>query len=102
VLNWSVDFGPARWDLMPVLPSVARTLTDEERKRQELARRIITGMDTRCVDRPEGDERPPDEIISDRIAEQSQPLAVCLSLGRGGIVAGLTVLHNGNIQKAET
>jgi len=72
VLNWSVDFGYAHWDLMPILPSVAGTLTDEERKREALARRIVMGMDTRFVERPEGDVRPPEEIISDWIAEQSQ------------------------------
>ena len=72
VLNWSVDFGRVQWDLVPILPSVARTLTDEERQREELARRIITGMDTRWVQRPAGDVRPPAEIVSDWIAEQKR------------------------------
>ena len=75
VLNWSVDFGIARWDLLPVLPSVAGTLTDEQRKREQLARRIIMGMDTRWMERKDGDTRPPAEIVSAWIAEQNKQLA---------------------------
>ena len=72
VLNWSVDFGLAHWDLMPILPSVARTLTDQEREREALVRRILQGMDTRLVERPPGDARPAGEIISRWIAEQGR------------------------------
>ena len=76
VLNWSVDFGYAHWDLMPILPSVAGTLSGEDRKREALVRRVIMGMDTRLVERPADDVRPPEEIISDWIAEQNrQPAA---------------------------
>jgi lysophospholipase L1-like esterase len=75
VLNWSVDFGLARWDLMPILPSVAGTLTDDQREREQLARRIIMGMDTRWIERKNGDTRPPAEIVSDWIAEQKKQLA---------------------------
>ena len=75
VLNWSVDFGLARWDLLPILPSVAGTLTNEQREREQLARRIIMGMDTRWLERKDGDMRPPAEIVSDWIAEQKKQLA---------------------------
>jgi len=74
VLNWSVDFGLARWDLMPILPSVAETLTEEQREREQLARQIIMGMDTRWMERKDGDTRPPAEIVSDWIAEQKKQL----------------------------
>jgi lysophospholipase L1-like esterase len=72
VLNWSVDFGRAQWDLMPILPSVAGTLSHEDREQERLERRIIMGMDTRWVERLEGDARSPDKIISDWIAEQKK------------------------------
>jgi len=75
VLNWSVDFGIARWDLLPVLPSVAGTLTNEQRGREQLARQIIMGMDTCWMERKDGDMRPPAEIVSDWIAEQKKQLA---------------------------
>ena len=79
VLNWSVDFGYAHWDLMPILPSVAGKLTDQECKREALARRIVMGMDTRWVERRKGDVRPPHEIIADWIAEQKEQLATRVS-----------------------
>jgi len=74
VLNWSVDFGLARWDLMPILPSVVGALTDEQREREQLARQIIMGMDTRWMERQHGDTRPPAEIVSDWISEQMRQL----------------------------
>ncbi|MFC1596523.1 SGNH/GDSL hydrolase family protein [Planctomycetota bacterium] len=70
VLNWSVDFGQAHWDLVPILPSVAGELTDEERGREALVRRITMGIDTRWIERQPGDERSPAEIVADWIAEQ--------------------------------
>jgi hypothetical protein len=76
VLNWSVDFGLARWDLLPILPSVAGELTDEQRERERLARQIVLGMDTRWMERKDGDTRPPTEIVADWIAEQKKQLAV--------------------------
>lgn len=72
VLNWSVDFGLARWDLMPILPSVAGGLTADERGREQLARQMMMGMDTRLVERKDDDTRPPAEIVSDWIAEQKK------------------------------
>jgi hypothetical protein len=70
VLNWSVDFGQARWDLLPILPSVAGTLNDDELKREALARRIIMGIDTRWIEREPGDGRSATEIVADWIADQ--------------------------------
>ena len=75
VLNWSVDFGKAGWDLVPILPSVTGTLTGEQREREELARRIIMSMDTRWVERQRGDTRPCAAIVSDWIAEQRKEAA---------------------------
>jgi len=70
VLNWSVDFGQAHWDLVPILPSVAGELTDEERRREALVRRITMGIDTRWIERESGDERTPAEVVADWIGEQ--------------------------------
>ncbi|NQT13644.1 MAG: SGNH/GDSL hydrolase family protein [Planctomycetes bacterium] len=70
VLNWSVDFGQAHWDLVPILPSVGGELTDEERGREALARRITMGIDTRWIERKPGDGRSADEIVVEWIAEQ--------------------------------
>lgn len=70
VLNWSVDFGRAHWDLVPILPSVTGELTDEERKRESLARRIVMGIDVRWIERKPGDERTPAEIVVEWIGEQ--------------------------------
>ena len=65
VLNWSVDFGQAHWDLMPVLPSVTGALTSEQSQQEDLARRMIMGIDSRWVERQDGDMRPADRIVSD-------------------------------------
>ncbi len=73
VLNWSVNFGLARWDLLPILPSVTGDLTNEQRERERLARQIIMGMDTRWMERND-DARPTEEIVSDWIAEQKKQL----------------------------
>lgn len=74
VLNWSVDFGLARWDLLPILPSVTGDLTNEQRERERLARQIIMGMDTRWMERKDGDTRPPAGIVSEWIVEQKRQL----------------------------
>ena len=75
VLNWSVDFGLARWDLMPILPSVAGPLTGDEGRREALARRMVMGMDTRFVERAAGDARPPEEIVAQWISRQKSETA---------------------------
>jgi len=72
VLNWSVDFGIARWDLLPILPSVTGALTDGQREREQLARQVVMGMDTRWMERKDGDTRPREEIVSEWIAGQKQ------------------------------
>lgn len=74
VLNWSAHFGLARWDLLPILPSVTSGLTSEQRERERLARQIIMGMDTRWMERKDGDARPPEEIVSEWIVEQKEHL----------------------------
>lgn len=70
VLNWSVSFGTAKWDLLPVLPSVTETVAGEEREREELARQMILGMDVRPLRRLQGDTRSPADLVVDWIAQQ--------------------------------
>ena len=57
--------GPAQAQPAPRLAQVTALL-------ESGATRSIMGMDARFVERREGDARPPEEIISDWIAEQSQ------------------------------
>ena len=70
VLNWSINFGKARWDLLPILPSVTGPVPAAERARAKLASRIIVGKDYLAVTRAPGDKRPAREVLREWIVKQ--------------------------------
>lgn len=72
VRSWSVAFGNAEWDLIPILPSVTAPLTAAEAPRAELARRIIVGGDVEYVERKAGDTRPARDILEEWIRQRMQ------------------------------
>ena len=75
VRSWSVAFGNAEWDLLPILPSVTGPLSPADLPRAELARRIIAGGDVECVERKSGDARPADEILRAWVSQRMRPLS---------------------------
>ena len=70
VLNYSINFGRARWDLLPILPSVTGPVPAAHRARAKLARRIILGKDYLAVTRAPGDTRPARDVLAAWIAKQ--------------------------------
>jgi len=70
VLNWSIAFEKANWDLLSILPSVTGPVPATQRDREALARRIILGKDYACVERRQGDQRPARELLLQLITEQ--------------------------------
>lgn len=71
VLNWSIHFGRAQWDLLPILPSVTGPVPPAQCARATLARRIIAGKDYLAVGRAPGDPRPARDVLAAWIAEQT-------------------------------
>jgi len=71
-LNWSIGFGRAGWDLLPILPSVAGPLDAAGQKEEDLARRIIAGMDTKHLERGRDDDRTAKEMLKDWIRKQTK------------------------------
>ena len=70
VLDWSIDFGHLTWDRMVILPSVTGALNVDQKRLEDLARRVILGADAACIDRPAGDQRPAAEIVDDYVRRQ--------------------------------
>jgi len=71
VLDWSLSFGKQEWDVIAILPSVAKPhLTADELPRATLARRIILGKDIGFVERPAGDQSAPEAILSRWVKDQ--------------------------------
>jgi acyl-CoA thioesterase I len=64
VLNWSSPFGVATWDVIAVLPSVARPSdSPTDPVRSQLARRVVLGQDIGVVERSAGDNTPPEQLL---------------------------------------
>jgi len=76
VLDWSLSFGKQEWDVIAILPSVAKPhLTADELPRSALARRIILGKDIGFVERPAGDQNAPEVILSRWVKDQHAAFA---------------------------
>jgi lysophospholipase L1-like esterase len=71
VLNWSVDFGLARWDRMAALPSMTSSLSGIQQHRQDVAERVIRGADCPYLARRPDDQRPAEEIVRQWLRQQT-------------------------------
>jgi lysophospholipase L1-like esterase len=63
ILNWSIDFGLARWDRLAILPAVTTPLAADQQGRQALAERVIRGADCDYLGRQAGDARTAQEVL---------------------------------------
>jgi lysophospholipase L1-like esterase len=72
VLNWSIDFGLARWDRLAILPGVTAALGAGQDVRQPIAEQVIRGADCDYLDRKPNDSRSPQEILGQWIGRQLQ------------------------------
>ncbi|WP_395745700.1 SGNH/GDSL hydrolase family protein [Prosthecobacter sp.] len=65
IMNWSLSFGMQQWDVVAVLPSVAKPmLNKDERRHEALALRLIKAQDLSMISRSEGDTAPAPEILA--------------------------------------
>lgn len=74
VVNLSVDFGPAHWDRVSILPSVTGPLTAEQQRWEHLAKQVIRGADSACIARQAEDSRPTIAIIEQWVRRQVEIL----------------------------
>ncbi len=73
IMNNSLSFGPQQWDVMVALPSAAKpALSQEERRHEAFAQRLIEAQDLSMLTRRAGDDSPLLEILSTWLA-QHQP-----------------------------
>jgi hypothetical protein len=73
-LNWSLSFGRTQWDAFAVLPEVAEpNMTDDERERAGWALECVQGQDIPYLTRPEGDQRPAEQLLGAWLREQLMP-----------------------------
>jgi lysophospholipase L1-like esterase len=71
ILNWSLSFGRQEWDVVGILPSVAKTdLTAEERRQDAFARRMIRAQDLSLIERGPGDGSPAEMILAGWLQRQ--------------------------------
>lgn len=65
VLNGSLSFGHQQWDVIAAPPSTFQAnLSDKDRQRDDLIRRLIAAQDLSMVPRPAGDARPLQELLA--------------------------------------
>jgi hypothetical protein len=70
VLNWSLSFATQQWDVIAAPPSTFQpALSDKERQRDGLIRRLIAAQDLSMVTRPRNDARPLHELLSRLLRE---------------------------------
>jgi lysophospholipase L1-like esterase len=74
VMNWSLNFGPPTWDCVVIHPSVYQPAADAE-SRDDLVRRLVRAQDLSLIDRPNGSNEKPDEIIQKWLANQFESAA---------------------------
>ena len=73
VLNGSLSFALQQWDVIAATPSVFQgKLSDKERQRDELIRRLIAAQDLSMVTRPVNDTRPLQELLALWLREQNR------------------------------
>jgi lysophospholipase L1-like esterase len=71
ILNWSLSFAYQQWDVVGILPAVAKAdLTAEERRKEAFARRMIRAQDLSWIERRAGDESSAEKILTDWLREQ--------------------------------
>lgn len=76
ILNWSLSFGLQEWDVVGILPSVAKAdLTAEEKKQDAFARRMILAQHLSVIERKPGDSSPAEKILEDWLREQMKSAA---------------------------
>ncbi|PQO30160.1 SGNH/GDSL hydrolase family protein [Blastopirellula marina] len=72
MLKYCMPFGlGTKWDVVPVLP-LDGDLSAAEQEYVDVAALIVPGKDLRFIQRNDGDERSPDEIVAAWIAEQKE------------------------------
>lgn len=74
VVSWSLPFDRARWDFVPILPTVTGPVSEDDLPRVELARRIIVGRDFEYIDRKKDDTRLAREILAEWIRNHAAEL----------------------------
>ena len=73
VLNGSLSFAHQQWDVIAAPPSTFQTkLSDDERQRDELVRRLIAAQDLSMVKRAAGDATPLPEMLARWLREQAR------------------------------
>lgn len=73
VMNWSLSFGRQEWDCIAIPPSTAMPkLTDEQRPRDQLYRRLIRAQHIDTLLRADGDERPLIEVLTRWLQDQGK------------------------------
>lgn len=69
IMNWSLSFGVQQWDVVVALPSAAKpALSQEERRHEALALRLIQAQDLSMITRRSGDTTPLLEVLSTWLA----------------------------------
>jgi hypothetical protein len=73
VLNWSLSFASQQWDVIAIPPSTFQTsLSDKERERDQLIRRLIAAQDLSMVTRSRNDTRPLRELLVRWLLDQAR------------------------------
>lgn len=73
VLNWSLSFSHQEWDVIAMPPATFQTkLSDKDRQRDELIRRLIAAQDMSMVPRQADDARPLQEVLAGWLREQTR------------------------------
>ncbi|MBI4662439.1 MAG: SGNH/GDSL hydrolase family protein [Verrucomicrobia bacterium] len=73
IMNWSLSFGLQQWDVVVLPPSIAKPeLTADERRHEDLARRLIVAQHLDMIDRPQGDRTPLPDLIAAWLTEHMQ------------------------------
>lgn len=70
IMNWSLSFGRQQWDVVVAPPSTARPeLSLEERRHEDLARRLIVAQDLNMIVRRENDRTSLPGLLDAWLAE---------------------------------
>lgn len=73
MLNWSLSFAHQQWDVIAAPPSTFQAkLSDKERPRDELIRRLIAAQDLSMVTRQASDARPVPELLAGWLHAQAR------------------------------
>jgi hypothetical protein len=71
VLNWSLSFGRQEWDVVGILPAVAKPdLTADEQQQNDFARHLIRAQDLTAIERKPGDMSSAEKILTEWLKGQ--------------------------------